>query len=255
MSFFKRFFLLGGVLLVASLFSALTPVASTAFAATTGTHSASRASTLSHTASSRLAPDICPPSCAKPINDCPPSQQEGSPINDWVKIIQFRLNAFRKLNLFPGSPDSYHNPLNIDGDFGSDTKAAVVDFQDQAGITDGGGAVGDRTWSAMGFCLGFSSIFLSNSGTTSLTSCPPSQSDGGSNTLIFVKAIQDLLNTDFDKFIFSNAPENFHPFLASDGTFGSDTKAAVVDFQDGEEISGGGGEVGQRTWSELRMCS
>ena len=73
--------------------------------------------------------------------------------------------------------------------------------------------------------------------------------------MVFVQAIQDLLNIDFDNFIFSNAPENFHPFLASDGIFGSDTKAAVVDFQDGEGISGGGGVVGQRTWSEMRMCS
>ncbi|HEU5229131.1 MAG TPA: peptidoglycan-binding domain-containing protein, partial [Ktedonobacteraceae bacterium] len=74
------------------------------------------------------------------------------------------------------------------------------------------------------------------------------------NTLIFVQAIQALLNIDFDNHIFPNAPQNFHPYLAFDGIFGPDTKAAVIDFQQAAGISGGGGVVGQRTWSALGMC-
>ena len=249
----KHIVLLSGILLVASLFFTLTPVASTAFAATNGMHATSTASTL-FTASSHLVPDSCPPTCANPINACPPSQQSGNN-NNWVKVIQFRLNTLREQGAFSGSPNSYPNPLSTDGLFGQNTKDAVIDFQNAAGISGGGGVVGDRTWSAMGFCLGFSLIFLGTSGTTSLTNCPPSQSDGGSNTSIFVQASQDLLNIDFNNgTVFSNSPDNFHPFLTSDGIFGSDTKAAVVDFQDAVGISGGGGAVGQRTWSELGMC-
>lgn len=245
----KHIVLLSGILLVASLFFALTSVASTAFAATNGMHTASKASTLS-TASSHLVPDSCPPTCANPINMCPPSQQTGDN-NNWVKVIQFRLNALRELGTFSGSPNSYPNPLATDGIFGSNTKNAVIDFQSAEGITGGGGAVGDRTWSAMGFCRG--NVTVVEAGTTS-TNCPADQSDGGSNTLIFVQAIQALLNIDFDNHIFPNAPQNFHPYLAFDGIFGPDTKAAVIDFQQAAGISGGGGVVGQRTWSALGMC-
>lgn len=232
----KHIVLLSGILLVASLFFALTPVASTAFAATTGMHATSTASTL-FTASSHLVSDSCPPTCANPINACPPSQQSGDS-NDWVKVIQFRLNVLNNAG------------LATDGIFGQNTKTAVIEFQDFHGIGGGGGAVGDRTWSAMGFCLGFSpthAIF----GTTS-THCPPDQSEGSND--LFVNAIQDLLNVDFNFGAFSNAPDNFHPFLASDGQFGADTKAAVIDFQHAVGISGGGGVVGQRTWSALGMC-
>lgn len=233
----KHIVLLSGILLVASLFFALTPVASTAFAATNGMHAASKASTL-FTASSHLVVNAaCASSC--PINPCPPSQQSGDK-NDWVKVIQFRLN--RLINA----------GLTIDGDFEQATKDAVIEFQDFSGIGGGGGAVGDRTWSAMGFCLGFSpnhAVF----GTAS-THCPPDQSEGGSNTLTFVQAIQALLNIHFNFGDFPNTPENFHPFLGFDGQFGQNTKAAVVDFQDKVGISGGGGAVGQRTWSALGMC-
>lgn len=240
-SFFKRFFLLGGVLLVASLFSALTPVASAAFAATTGTHSASRASTLTHTAPSRLAPDVCPPSCANPINMCPPLQEEGNS-NTWVKVIKFRLNRLDGAGL--DATDSIFSPK---------TKDAVVAFQNKNGITDGGGAVGDRTWSAMGFCRGFEHLFITFP--TTRTQCPPDQSNGSSsNNMVFVLAIQALLNIDFDNVLFPNTPDNFHPFLAFDGQFGPNTKAAVIDFQNAVGISGGGGVVGQRTWSALGMC-
>lgn len=240
----KHIVLLSSILLVVSLFFAMTPVASTAFAATTGMHATSKASMLS-TASSHLAPDSCPPTCAHPINKCPPSQQEGNS-NDWVKIIKFALNQ-----RVTGAGLDTANSV-----FTSATKSVVIQFQTAEVITGGGGVVGDRTWSALGFCRGFQP-FLTSSIDMSLTSCPPDQSEESSgNNMIFVEAIQDLLNRDFDEGgLFSNTPDNFHPYLASDGQFGPDTHAAVVDFQDFEGISGGGGVVGQRTWSALGMCS
>ncbi|HET8842396.1 MAG TPA: peptidoglycan-binding protein [Ktedonobacteraceae bacterium] len=236
---FKRPIMLGGILPVVCLFFAFIPMASPAFAATTGTHLASSVSTLTHTASAHLAPDVCPPSCANPINSCPPLQEEGNN-NNWVRVIQFRLNVLIQAH------------LATDGVFGSVTKATVHDFQVGLDITDGGGAVGDRTWSAMGFCLGYSIIPHGLFGTT-LTNCPPDQSEGSSG--IFVQAIQALLNIEFHFGTFHNTPDNFHPFLAFDGQFGSNTKAAVIDFQQKAGISGGGGVVGQRTWSALGMCS
>lgn len=249
------FLVLGSILLLVNLFFALTPAASTAFAATTGTHRASSVSTLTHTTSSRLAPDACPPSCANPINMCPPTQQEGNS-NTWVRVIKFRLNELFETGAFLDSPNSFSFPLTTsDPIFTSILKNAVVDFQDAVGIgASGGGAVGDRTWSAMGFCLGFSHIILGDSETTSLTNCPPDQSNGGSDNMTFVEAIQALLNIDFNFGFFPNSPNGFQPFLAFDGAFGPKTQNAVNDFQIAVGISGGGGAVGQRTWSELGMC-
>lgn len=239
----KRISLLGGILLAAGLLFALTPTASTAFAATRGAANASKASASTAPAFSlrpASASAACESSCS--INGCPPGEADGA-INDWVAVIQFRLNFLIGAG------------LTTDGHFGSATKTAVTNFQNDVGISNGGGAVGDRTWSAMGFCLGFSTIFLGDSGTTSKTICPAAESNGGSDDPIFVTAIQDLLNVDYNAGVFPNSPNNFKPYLASDGSFGPLTQNAVNDFQLAVGISGGGGAVGQRTWSELGMCS
>jgi transcriptional regulator with XRE-family HTH domain len=184
---------------------------------------------------------LCPPSCAHPINGCPKSQAEGAH-NAWVKVLQYRLNYYLR------------SDLQVDGAFGSATKVVVSTFQSRAGISGGGGIVDGRTWAAMGFCLGFSNI-IQTSGTTALTNCPPSQSNRGRDTSIFVQAIQDMLNVDFYTFIFPDSPELFPAFLTSNGSFVPYTQNAVTDFQHALGLSGGGGIVGQRTWSELGMCS
>jgi transcriptional regulator with XRE-family HTH domain len=183
----------------------------------------------------------CPPSCTHPINSCPKSLVEGAH-NAWVKVLQYRLNYDLGSN------------LPVDGSFGSATKAAVTTFQSRAGISGGGGVVGERTWAAMGFCLGFSNI-IRTSGTTTLANCPPGQGNGDRDTSTFVQAIQDLLNIDFYTSVFPDSPDSFPAFLTSDGSFGLQTQHAVTDFQDALGISRGGGAVGQRTWSELGMCS
>ncbi|HET8844115.1 MAG TPA: peptidoglycan-binding domain-containing protein, partial [Ktedonobacteraceae bacterium] len=171
----KHLLLLGSILLAASLLLALIPVTSTAFAATTGTQSASRASMLAHLASSRLVPDACPPTCSNPINVCPPGQSENASTNNpiWVEVIQFRLNDLSREH------EPHLGILSVDGSFGPNTEAEVAQFQQDENIQGGGGAVGDRTWSALGFCPGNTATF-GISGTTSRTNCPPSQSNGGS---------------------------------------------------------------------------
>lgn len=167
---------------------------------------------------------------------------------NWVEVIQFRLNDLSREH------EPHLGILSVDGSFGPNTEAEVAQFQQDENIQGGGGAVGDRTWSALGFCPGNTATF-GISGTTSRTNCPPSQSNGGSgNDKNFVQAIQDLLNLDFSAGVFTQNPDSFNPYLTSDGDFGSLTHSAVVDFQNAANISGGGGAVGQRTWSEPGMC-
>lgn len=184
---------------------------------------------------------LCPPSCTHPINSCPQNLAVGAN-NVWVKVLQYRLNYYLGSN------------LQVNGSFDAATRAAVTTFQNRARIPKGGGEVRDRTWAAMGFCLGFPPV-IRTSGTTALLNCPPKQSNGVHNMPIFVQAIQDMLNIDLYTSIFSDSPESFSAFLGSNGNFGPQTLYAVTDFQHALGISGDSGHVGQKTWSELGMCS
>lgn len=121
---------------------------------------------------------------------CPPGQSNGGSGNstEWVQAIQFRLNNLRrwddddKLTHLWADPDM---PLATDGVFGNKTQTAVSDFQTDWNITGGGGAVGDRTWDAMGFCNNTTPHVPSEGAYSSLQSpytCPTvTLSQGGSN--------------------------------------------------------------------------
>src|SRR5947209_10481657 len=197
MHHFKRLFILGSMLLTTGLLFAFTPLASTAFAATTTAqrNNGVGASTRAHQAVIPFAS----------INGCPPNQAKNNS-GTWVQVIQLRLNNFIDTGFIPGPT------LATDGVFGSATRTAVVNFQSAVGIgSSGGGVVGTRTWSAMGFCLGYSLIFTGDTGSTGFSHCPPSQSNGSSG--ILVQAIQDLLNIDFNFGVFSTSPQSFTPFL------------------------------------------
>jgi peptidoglycan hydrolase-like protein with peptidoglycan-binding domain len=247
--------LLCSLLLALSLLFGGTSLAAPALAATKGTASpASARTSTTHAFSPLAASTACSQSCS--INACPPSQSENNSgnITEWVKMIQFRLNWIHDAGTVPNRPDPVSWPLATDGSFGSETLHAVINFQDFMGITGGNGVVGDRTWSAMGFCLGFQIVgnlwILGTGGST----CPPSQSMGGNNDSVLVQAIQDALNLDYQDGFFHNSPNDFDPYLASDGSFGQLTKNAVLDFQAREGITNGGGVVGQRTWSDFGLC-
>lgn len=220
----RRFFVLSSLLmLVCSLF-AVVPMG-TAFAAPVSSHIQAA------------------PMATNPVNACPPQLSVNSPPKDtWVAVLQFRLDNILNAG------------LQADGDFGAKTQAAVKKLQSQEFITVDG-VVGNETWGIIGFCNPGGNVFLGDTGSTSQTDCPPAQSENASgNTKIYVEAIQDLLNIDFSQGKFKASPKAFTPYLISDGDFGPQTEAAVVDFQDTVGISGGGGVVGQRTWSELGMC-
>lgn len=195
----------------------------------------------------------CSQGCAD--NPCPPSQSENNSGNNtsWVEVIQFALNSkeeiFRNVGYtFP------HWPLTIDGDFGPNTETAVANWQAFDGITGGGGVVGDRTWESLTMCPGDFSRGPANISVG--TTCPPSQSENSSsNNPVFVQAIQDMLNElHRSDSLSASFPASWSPFLASDGSFGSQTHNAVIDWQSQMSISNGGGVVGTRTWQSFNMC-
>ncbi len=184
---------------------------------------------------------------AASLNKCPPTQKENDSGNNtsWVEVAQFKLNALRARGVI-----SFSAPLSIDGDFGSKTEAAVVAFQNQySGDTTG--ALDSLNWSSLGFCVGlqdFEDIGFSSTH----TNCPSTVSNGSSG--IFVYALQDMLNVDYANSLISDTtPDSWTPYLASDGSFGSQTKAAVVDLQHKAGLTDDG-TVGPKTWSEMGMC-
>lgn len=76
-------------------------------------------------------------------------------------------------------------------------------------------------------------------------SCPPTESQGASNT--WVQVIQFEINA------FRSVNPSPH-FLATDGVFGPATRSAVVAYQNAMHISGGNGVVGTRTWASMGFC-
>jgi peptidoglycan hydrolase-like protein with peptidoglycan-binding domain len=175
------------------------------------------------------------------------------------------LNAYKAHYGFSTtSPESWSFPLAIDGQFGNQTEAAVVDFQNSVwadGIgARGGGVVGDRTWSMLGFCESYppqpgNPVLADDIGDTSLTNCPPGLALGDSKT--WVEALQMRLNQAYYYGMFPDTPDDFQPFLVIQPMYISSTEYAVVDFQSRAKygaFSDGGGAVGNRTWSNLGMC-
>jgi len=104
--------------------------------------------------------------------------------------------------------------LDADGQFGPITRAKVIEFQTDKGLT-ADGIVGPQTWHAL--------IIQASQGKTGQE----------------VRAVQRLLK---DKFGFNT--------LAVDGIFGPDTDAAVKSFQTSHGLTVDG-IVGQQTWKAL----
>jgi lysozyme family protein len=179
---------------------------------------------------------------------CPPGQSDGS--NDtWVQVLQFALNVFPIPN----------GPLTTDGQFGKETKAAVEWYQNNVMmITDGGGAVGDRTWSSLGFCTGFNRFIDFHAGQhLSHSHCPNEILSNGSNG-IWVQALQQALNMDAATGLQGIViPKTYNGDtwwpLQLDGQFRTQTEDAVKALQstDGIQVDG---VVGPQTWNTMLMC-
>lgn len=217
---FKRFLLLGSIVLLAVTLFTFSPMsASKAFAAS--------------------------------LNYCPPTQALGKS-NDWVKVIQATLNGQEADS---AGQFYFGSPLSVDGQFGPNTQRAVVYWQHTVGSTGGTGGdplgiVGHKTWASLGYCV---DTYISDhtQGSTQYPTCPPTLSSGSSGT--WVEALQAMLNTDLWFGEMHNSPMPFSPYLATDGSFGPETQKAVMDFQHANFIREDG-MVGPQTWGRLRMC-
>lgn len=86
---------------------------------------------------------------------CPPTVSEGSS-GSTVRTLQSALNElyldFDDPSFYEMSPDSFNFPLAVDGSFGPQTLAAVIDFQfwNPPLVVDG--IVGPNTWHVLHKC-------------------------------------------------------------------------------------------------------
>jgi peptidoglycan hydrolase-like protein with peptidoglycan-binding domain len=81
---------------------------------------------------SAAAQVVTTPKVAADVNSsCPPTQNKGAN-NDWVKVIQYKLNSLVNNDVLTAFPNY---PLTPDGGFGPNTYGAVVSFQKQSGLT------------------------------------------------------------------------------------------------------------------------
>ncbi len=213
----KRFLLLAGILLIAATMFTFGPM--------------------------RSATALAAPAASDP---CPPNQNTGS--NDtWVQVLQFTLNSFD----WHGVIKFKYFPLATDGDFGSQTTTDVHEYQqDVMGISPG--EVGEKTWGSLGFCTVFTGQSFGHYGVSGGTHCPGTLSEGSSGT--WVQALQYALNVDADS---TAIPINYGNTvwapLATDGSFGSLTKAGVQALQQEFHITTDG-SVGPQTWGVMAFC-
>ena len=144
------------------------------------------------------------------ISQCPLLKQGSSGAS--VKTLQLRLVA---AGFAPGS---------IDGIFGPMTRAAVVAFQQSAGLVQDG-IVGRMTWTALGV----------NCNTPPVNNCP-TLAQGSTGPA--VTRLQGLLKT-----------RGFYEGNI-DGIFGPITRTAVINFQNTSKLLRDG-IVGIQTWTAL----
>lgn len=91
---------------------------------------------------------------------CPPTVSEGS-TGSAVRTLQSALNELFNdtddPSFYEMSPDTFHHPLTVDGDFGSQTLHAVIDFQTWNSPAFGGtlqvdGIIGPQSWHVLHKC-------------------------------------------------------------------------------------------------------
>lgn len=85
--------------------------------------------------------------------------------------------------------------------------------------------------------------------------CPPTISEGsqGAAVVTLQQALNELYRDFDDPSFWENSPQNAHPPLSVDGIFGSNTHAAVIDFQTWNALTPDG-IVGPKTWHALHKC-
>jgi murein L,D-transpeptidase YcbB/YkuD len=217
----KHFFLLGSIMIIAAVLFSFNPL---------------------HTAKVSAAPKVA----ADVNSSCPPTQNKGAN-NDWVKVIQYKLNSLVNNDVLTAFPNY---PLTPDGGFGPNTYGAVVSFQNQSGLTPDG-SVGPLTWSMMGLCT-VGSAHVPSGYTYGGNNCPPTQTEGANNT--FVNALQHMVTeAAYYNWISQTSPNSGWYPLSTDGSFGPNTLKGVENFQAGNGLTPDG-SVGPLTWGAMGMC-
>ena len=126
--------------------------------------------------------------------------------------------VFRAQRALRRTPDL---SVDLDGDFGPDTEAAVRRFQEGAGL-DVDGIVGDDTWAAL--------------------------PNGGPMPLLKAGSKGDVVR-DLQEVLISGADNGDWPSPGeADGDFGAETKASVEGFQEWGQVDVDG-IVGDKTWA------
>ncbi|MBO0777966.1 MAG: peptidoglycan-binding protein [Ktedonobacteraceae bacterium] len=98
------------------------------------------------------APTPTPKPTPKPTpRPCPATLSYGS-TGSLVKTLQSKLNSLYKANSFRNSPYNFSPPLDVDGEFGPLTQAAVKDYQYWHPPLEVDGIVGPKTWHSLGYC-------------------------------------------------------------------------------------------------------
>ena len=146
-----------------------------------------------------------------------------------VEQLQFWLNTIAQY-------DSSIPSVAVDGIFGSGTRAAVLAFQRQAGLT-ADGVVGQLTWEAI--YDEFRSIQSDNGTPNAYPGTPLRQGDTGQN----VRLVQFWLK--IARSVYSSLSD-----VSVDGIYGAHTAAAVRRFQSYFGLTADG-VVGRNTWNKL----
>lgn len=182
------------------------------------------------------------------VNDVPVGNREESAprvplrvgsVNDDVRVAQIRLNRISKN--YPSIPKI---PLT-DGIFGTDTEAAVRRFQEIFNLT-ADGVIGNATWYYIRRIYNavkrLNELDSEGIDREEVTAQYPGVLREGDSSL-GVANLQFFLN--FLSGFYSSIPP-----LAVDGTFGSSTRAAVIDLQNTFGLPADG-IVGELTWEAL----
>ncbi|MDD6467087.1 MAG: peptidoglycan-binding protein [Erysipelotrichaceae bacterium] len=149
-----------------------------------------------------------------------------------VQEAQYYLNLVSDFS-------TYVPPVKIDGNFGTQTRNAVIGFQRLAGLTQDG-IIGQRTWNALRQAYqAIRNLNLGNPGYVVYPGTPLRLGSRGEN----VRLMQNYLNA------LRQGP-NDGPLLATDGIFGQATQTRVRAFQRDNGLTVDG-VIGRNTWDAI----
>ncbi|HEY0779876.1 MAG TPA: peptidoglycan-binding protein, partial [Gemmatirosa sp.] len=217
------------------------------------------------------APGIAPPAPAPapapapvPPPDLPPAPAAPAGTHPVLRVgargnavreAQLKLNLVHTRATVLGGPGLSGAPLAIDGEFGPQTRAAVVSFQGQAFPSSPGdwdGVVGPRTWAQLDRASLGAAATEADVGETTPSTPHPTLRRGARGAAV-VEAQQKLNAVHADEVAHGRGGLRDAP-LAEDGQYGRHTFNAVVSFQQRAFPAAPpewDGVLGPKTWAAL----